>query len=135
MDLKLFSITLLILIALYIRLTAKVIGFRQKNKIPTGDNNEIKFRNAIRSHANCAEYLPILLLELYIMSSLNVNAIIFSILCLAAIGGRVLHAYGLNHLELKTPAIYKGRIYGMVLTFFCLATSALMILIYSFQLV
>jgi uncharacterized membrane protein YecN with MAPEG domain len=132
MDLKLFSTTLLMLITLYIFLSVKVIKLRQKNKLPTGSNDEIAFKNAIRAHANCAEYLPLILLELYILSHFEVNVLVFSVLCMTAIAARAFHAYGLNVQELKNPPIYKGRKLGMILTFFCLITSAMLIFIYSF---
>ena len=131
MNFQLFSLTLIMLISFYIVLSFNVIRFRRQNRLPTGDNNEIKFRNAIRSHANCGEYLPLLLLELYILTQLDVNVFLFGALCLAAICGRFIHAYGLNFHETRVPAVFTGRQVGMVLTFACLIVSGVAIFFYG----
>lgn len=134
LNLKLFSATLFLLVVFYVGLSANVIRWRRLTKISLGDKHNHMLQRAIRAHANCAEYAPLILLELFVLTTLGINSILMAVLCLALIAGRVIHAYSLTDSELQEPPRYWGRITGMMLTFFCLFISALTILIYTLKL-
>lgn len=129
---KIFSITLLLLVSLFIFLSAKIIFLRRKNKISIGHNNTPEFENAIRAHGNFSEYTPLALLEIFILTQLHVNPFIIVLLCITILCGRISHAIGLNYFELKKSPNFRPRIIGASLTFFSLILGALSIFISAF---
>lgn len=132
LDLKLFAITLFILVIFYLGLSINVIRQRRINRVAIGDQNNPNLLRAIRAHANCAEYAPLILLALYVLEKLHINPLFMAVLCIAFLIGRVTHAFGLICLELQQPPRFWARSIGMSLTFLCLLISAITILIYSF---
>jgi uncharacterized membrane protein YecN with MAPEG domain len=128
-NIKIFSITLLLLTSLFLFLSRKIILLRRKNKISIGHNNTPEFENAIRAHGNFTEYTPLMLLEIFILTELHANLFIITFLCVMILCGRVSHALGLNHFELKKVPNYRPRIIGMSLTFCSLLLSAIVIFI------
>lgn len=132
MDIKIVSATLFLLVLLYFYLSAKVALFRYKYRIEHGHDNTPKFKKSVRAQANFGEYTPLILLELFILSTLNANSMLLGILSCMIIIGRIFHAYGLITLELRNPAVYWGRSAGIMLTFVCMIGSAISILFYAF---
>lgn len=110
---------------LYLWLAARVIFYRRAQKISLGDKGDPEMRQRMRTHANCAEYMPIgviltLLLELQGLPGWAVHAS-----GLVLLMGRLLHAIGL----LGHPMNFKLRSLGMAMTLTQIATSALVLVI------
>lgn len=105
---------------LIVKLSLNVINLRRKHKIKLGDGQIAELTNAIRTQANATEYLPIALL---LLVALEVNSssklLLHALGCLLLIG-RVLHAWGLSHDEMKY------RVLGMQITLFWIIGVALL---------
>src|SRR3989339_2175627 len=132
LDLKLFAVTLFIFVIFYVYLSVNVIRQRRLHKIAVGDQNNMDLLRAIRAHANCGEYAPLIFLELFILVTLQANSTLMASLCVAVLIGRFAHAYSLTCLELKQPPRFWARGIGMMLTFLSLLIGALVILICTF---
>lgn len=122
MDISITPIYASLLALLYIWLATRVISYRRQNRISLGDNDDPELRQRIRTHANCAEYVPVgvilmLLLELQGAPDWVVHA---SGLCLLV--GRISHAIGLQ----AHPMNFHQRTIGMALTLTQIGMSALL---------
>ncbi len=83
--------------AIYIYLSFAVIFKRREYKVGIGDGGEKHLSQAIRVHANFAEYIPFALV-LMLMAEMNqANHLLMHIVGVALIIARILHAFGLNH--------------------------------------
>lgn len=91
-------------------LSFRVIGRRQAAKVSLGTGGDAELEIRTRAHGNASEYIPITMLGLFVLASIDapmwmINAIggVFTL-------GRVLHAIGLS------ATIAPARAGGMVLT-------------------
>lgn len=87
-----------------------------------------KFHAKLRAHGNSAEYLPIALLGLYVLSVSAIHYLLILCLGFVLMFGRTVHAFGLIHFEQKKPPNFSGRVIGMACTFTCILTSVLCLL-------
>ncbi|BDX01481.1 hypothetical protein MACH16_02290 [Marinomonas pontica] len=113
-----------LLVFLYIFLSFRVIKLRMKYKVGIGDGDHPLLTRAIRVHGNFAENVPFALLLLWMYESLPGAPILVHLMGALLCIGRLIHAYGVS--QEKEPLIYRQG--GMMITFFILCTTALLIL-------
>ena len=77
--LKLTAIYAAILTFVYVKLTLNVINLRRQNEVSLGDGGREDLQQAIRSHGNFAEYVP---LGLILLGCLEANHIHWTIILL-----------------------------------------------------
>ena len=77
--LKLTAIYAAILTFVYVKLTLNVINLRRQNEVSLGDGDREDLQQAIRSHGNFAEYVP---LGLILLGCLEANHIHWTIVLL-----------------------------------------------------
>lgn len=77
--LKLTAIYAAILTFVYVKLTLNVINLRRQNEVSLGDGGREDLQQAIRSHGNFAEYVP---LGLILLACLEANHIHWTIVLL-----------------------------------------------------
>ncbi len=83
-------------------------------------------------HANFAEYVPLGLLLIYFVETTGAEARLLHSLGVALLAGRLVHAYGVSHVNEK----FVFRTAGMGLTLGVLITAAVRLLaVYTFALV
>ena len=110
--LKITAIYAAILTFVYVKLTLNVINLRRQNQVSLGDGGRDDLQQAIRSHGNFAEYVP---LGLILLGCLEANHIHWTIVLLLGglfTAGRLYHAKAF--LE-ATPNI-EFRVQGMKYT-------------------
>ncbi|ENY71594.1 hypothetical protein G114_12283 [Aeromonas diversa CDC 2478-85] len=98
---------------LFLGLSAWVIRCRFRYRVSLGDGNEPVLRAAMRAHGNFAEYVPLVLL---LMGGGELTGAAMPMLHgigLLLLGGRLLHAVGVQQKRAPNPA----RQVGMVATF------------------
>ena len=111
-----------VLAAIFIFLSLRVIAFRRDNRVSLGDGGHSVLTNRIRAHANFNEYVPFTLL-LMMMAELGGTGVIWLHLTgLLLVIGRVLHA---GHL-LAFTRNFALRTAGMMMTFVALALAAVL---------
>lgn len=127
--LKLTAIYAAILTFVYVKLTLNVISLRRQHAISLGDGGRDDLRQAIRSHANFAEYVPI---GLILLGCLEANHIHWTIVLLLGgifTMGRLYYAKAF----LETTPNIDLRVKGMKYTLWGLqalaATNVVMIII------
>ena len=77
--LKITAIYAAILTFVYVKLTLNVISLRRQNQVSLGDGGREDLQQAIRSHGNFAEYVP---LGLILLACLEANHIHWTIVLL-----------------------------------------------------
>ena len=110
--LKITAIYAAILTFVYVKLTLNVISLRRENEVSLGDGGRDDLQQAIRSHGNFAEYVP---LGLILLACLEANRIHWTIVLLLGglfTAGRLYYAKAF--LEI-TPNM-ELRVKGMKLT-------------------
>jgi uncharacterized membrane protein YecN with MAPEG domain len=120
-------ITLLItgcLIIMQLVLTAIVIRDRRRSKVHIDSDGALVLERAIRAHANFTEVTPIFLISLLILELVDSYLWWVSILGVAFILGRILHATSLLG-EAALTETYPRRMLGMLLTLIPLMASAI----------
>jgi uncharacterized membrane protein YecN with MAPEG domain len=107
------TLTASVLAIFYVRLTFNVIRLRQKLRISLGTGGNADLERAIRAHGNFSEYVPIALILLGCLEINLAPALLVGPMGALLIGGRVVHAIGVN-----TPSqgAAKNRVRGMVIT-------------------
>jgi len=109
------SLTAAVLAALFIYLSFYVIGLRRRHRVAIGHGGHGDLERAMRVHANFAEYVPFALVLLTLCALRGLPTFLLAPLCIALIGGRALHAYGVSHENEN----FRFRIWGMMATFGC----------------
>ena len=118
--LKITAIYAAILTFVYVKLTLNVINLRRQNQVSLGDGGRDDLQQAIRSHGNFAEYVP---LGLILLGCLEANHIHWTIVLLLGslfTAGRLYYAKAF--LE-ATPNI-ELRVQGMKYTLWALQALA-----------
>jgi len=97
-------------ILLLLFLSFRVVGRRRSAKVSLGTGGDADLEIRTRAHANAAEYIPVTMLGLFVMTQFAVP-----LWAIHAVGGtftlgRVLHAYGLS------ASVSAARAIGMILT-------------------
>ncbi len=105
---------------LLVFLAFQVINQRREHKVALGDGDIETLRRARSAHANAAEYLPILLILLFLLEHNSTSQSLVHVCGLAMLSGRIVHA----HAILKSN--FKLRVLGMQITFGTLAVLILL---------
>ena len=119
------SITLFILTLVFVYLSLNAI------KVKHGDESEEAKKRANRAHGNFTEYTPFALILLIVLALQNITPILYFILCLALVIGRVLHAYGMITLESNETKQMWGRLWGMRFTLTTILACGILVFVYA----
>ena len=85
---------------------------RARHQIPDGDSGSAPLRQAIRAHANNAEYVPFVLIALGALESLGASPVLLHGLGGALTVARLAHAQGMYQRSGSSP----GRVAGAMIT-------------------
>jgi len=110
-----------LLAALYLVLSARVIGWRRVQQVELGHGEDPELLRRMRVHANFAEYVPFVLLLMALAENMSPPRPLLHLVGIMLVVGRLVHAYGLS----QTPHILRYRVWGMILTLSALGISAL----------
>lgn len=92
-------------------LALNVSKVRIQNKVSLGDGDNKVVRGAIRAHGNAVEYIPIILILLFIYELQGGNLIVLWVMGAMLVASRFFHAWGmLRH-------IFIFRRYGATVTY------------------
>ncbi len=110
-----------LLAALYLILSARVIGWRRSQRVELGDGEDSQLLRRMRVHANFAEYVPFALLLMALAENMTAPRPLVHLIGIMLVVGRLIHAYGLS----QTPQILRYRVGGMMLTLMALGIAAM----------
>ncbi len=110
-----------LLAALYLILSARVIGWRRSQRVELGDGEDKQLLRRMRVHANFAEYVPFALLLMALAENMTAPRPLVHLIGIMLVVGRLMHAYGLS----QTPQILRYRVGGMMLTLMALGIAAM----------
>lgn len=110
-----------------IALSVTVIRHRFRAQIGIGVGEDQALQRAVRVHANFIEYTPLFLILLLLAEVVSQQAVLIHALGAAFLIGRISHAFGLS----QSAGTSAPRFIGMVLTFLCIAITALWLVIAS----
>lgn len=126
---KIFALTLLALVGLFMYLTANVILMRRKHQEPyTHQHKEREFMAAVSAQRNFIDYTVMSLLLIYLCVQYYVANWLIMLLCLSLVVGRFSHAYGILIAEQHKPMNLLPRQVGMTLTLLVIILSTLIFL-------
>lgn len=127
------AITIMLLTFLFLYLSKRVIMCRRQHQVPYAQAVESKaFQAAISAHRNFVDYTPFGMMILFLCLLQTINTFWFIFLCLNLLLGRYFHAYGLLKMEQRAKPSFKGRTWGMILTFNSILLSSMTLLYKSF---
>lgn len=106
---------------IYVTLSLWVVKIRVKQHIASGDKGDPVMANAMRTHANFSEYVPIGLILIALGEAQGMPAIGTHLLGAGLVLARLMHAFGMGRMP-HTPALRGG---GAALTFLVLLVAAL----------
>ena len=116
----------------FVLLSMNVIAGRQKYKTALLDGGHIPLRQRIRAQGNFAEYTPFFLIALGMAEYQGLGALWIHVLGIVFFVGRGLHTYSLLRAEHyegeKLITHINFRKAGMVITFTCLLTLAVILI-------
>jgi uncharacterized protein len=98
---------------------------RNKFRVGLGDGNQITLLQAIRAHANFAEYVPLALLAIVMLEATGHSRYLIHALGVALIVGRLCHAAGLLSAAGQTI----GRRIGTSLTWAVLIVAGILLIL------
>ena len=104
----------------------RVASLRRSKRVVLGDGDNAELRAMIRSHANFAEYVPIITLMVALLEASGSPALTIHLLMAALLVARVLHPIGM-HASPREPR-FLGRVVGITITIAVLIASAVLIL-------
>jgi uncharacterized membrane protein YecN with MAPEG domain len=113
-----------VLALLFVYLSVRTIRLRQRLRVAVGDGGKAELQRASRVHGNFAEYVPLALLLIFFIETEVYSGPMIHILGAALLVGRILHAYGVSHVEENLSF----RVSGVVLTFAVIIIAALVLL-------
>ena len=82
-------------------LALQTIKLRRANKVKLGDGGVAELQAAIRAHGNFAEYMPIVLILLFLLEYNGAHPVIIHIIGIAFMVGRYTHAKGILNYNLR----------------------------------
>jgi uncharacterized membrane protein YecN with MAPEG domain len=97
-------------------LSVLVTRARRRHKILLGDGANESMLRAQRAHGNAVEYVPIVLILLLTLASLQASMILIHVIGILLTFGRILHAIGLS----RSSTVSIGRSGGILLTWLAL---------------
>lgn len=110
---------------LFVYLCYRTINLRLRLKVAVGDGGNEELLRAMRVQANFAEYAPLAIILLMIMSLTDAPHLLLHLLGCLLVAGRFLHAYGVSHVNED----FRFRRTGMIATFFTILLSASWLLV------
>jgi hypothetical protein len=110
-----------LLAALYLVLSARVIGWRRVRRVELGHGEDAQLLRRMRVHANFAEYVPFAVLLMALAESMAPPRPLLHLVGIVLVVGRLMHAYGLS----QTPHILRYRAGGMMLTMTAIGIAAM----------
>ncbi len=116
-----------LLVLLLVFLSVRVVMARQKNRVVLGDGGHPEMILAGRVFGNAAEYIPVGVAALAVLTLLGLPAYAIQGVGAALFLGRLLHASGLTAGK-PTP----GRLGGMILTYLALIAAGAMLVVHAF---
>lgn len=105
----------------YVGLSSWVVKVRVSQKIASGDKGNPVMHNAMRTHANFAEYTPLALILIGFAELQGLPGKAVHILGALLLLARVMHGFGMGRMP-HTPALRGG---GAALTFLVILLTAL----------
>jgi uncharacterized membrane protein YecN with MAPEG domain len=111
----------------YVYLSLRVSRLRIMHQIGIGHGGVHELEQAIRTHGNFMEYVPLALILLIAAQLLDANFWLILVGSAALVVGRVLHAIGLSRTGGRTQA----RSIGIVLTYGVIALMSLTCIAYG----
>src|SRR5262245_3247614 len=115
---------LALLALIYAALAIDVIRLRAGGRTPFGDGGDTRLRNAIRAHANFAEYVPIVALMVALLEMSGASAFRVHLWMAGLLVSRLVHPLGLaGSLQFRI-----FRVGGVTLTLLVLIGSAIALL-------
>ena len=93
-------------------LSLLVVRARRKYGVQIGDGGNAALLRAQRAHGNAVEYVPIVLILMMTLASLQQSIWVIHAIGLMLTFGRILHGIGLN----QTAGLSVGRALGILLT-------------------
>jgi uncharacterized membrane protein YecN with MAPEG domain len=109
---------------LFFYLSVRTIGVRRRLQIGIGTGDSPEMLRAVRVHSNFAEYVPLVLVLVFLVESQGAPALLVHALGLCLLLGRCAHAYGVSQVK----ETFAFRITGMMLTFTALLGSCAFLL-------
>jgi uncharacterized membrane protein YecN with MAPEG domain len=109
---------------LLLALSIRVAMLRRRLRVPIGSDGPPEILRAIRVQANCAEYVPLALLLLFLLELARQPLWALHLLGAMLLLGRLLHAIGLG----ANPGVSFGRFTGIALTWTMMGVAALWLL-------
>ena len=97
---------------IFLALSVRVVSVRGSTKVMLGDGGDQTLLSRIRSHANFAEYAPLLLILLALVEYINGTNMLVQ-----AAGGTIVVARLFHAIGMARPAPNLFRLLGMVGTF------------------
>ncbi len=116
-----------VLAVMYVGLALAVVRQRFKLRVDLGDGQQPELIKAIRIHGNFAEYVPFLLVLMFIVEQQQAAAWQIHLLGVLTVGGRLLHLLGLS----QSSGTSIPRFFGMISTFAALLCAAALLLLSS----
>ncbi len=114
-----------LLALMFVGLALAVVRQRFKLRVGLGDGNQPELIKAIRIHGNFAEYVPFLLLLMFLLEQQQAAAWQLHVLGGLTLGGRLLHLVVL----LSSSGTSIPRFFGMIATFCALIIAAVLLLL------
>ncbi len=110
---------------IFFGLSLRIPRLRMRYRVGLGDGDVPVLRQAVRVHANFAEFVPFILVLMAFVELAGYSAWFIHFLGIVLVMARVLHAYGLSQSPNHSP----GRFIGTVLTLFTLMGCSLLLLL------
>jgi uncharacterized protein len=89
-------------------LALQAIKVRRANKVRLGDGGNFELQSAIRAHGNFAEYMPIVLIMLFLLEFNGAPVLVIHVIGIAFLVGRWKHAQGLLKNDLRKRVMGMG---------------------------
>jgi uncharacterized membrane protein YecN with MAPEG domain len=118
---------LAVLALIYAALAVNVIRLRAGGRTPFGDGGDTALRNAIRAHANFAEYVPMTALMVALLEMSGASPLRVHLWMAGLLLSRLVHPLGLA-AKPGSPPFRIFRIGGVTLTLVVLVGSAVTLL-------
>ncbi|MCD1626493.1 MAPEG family protein [Seohaeicola saemankumensis] len=103
---------------IYLVISGWVVRVRMQQKVFAGDKGDPVMANAIRVHANFAEYVPICLFLILLAEMQGAPSLALHLLGVALLVSRVMHALGMATLPHKSPLRGGGALLTFLVLFF-----------------
>ncbi len=117
-----------VLALIFFALSAWVVAGRAGTKINHGDGGDATLSRRIRTHANFAEYVPLILILVALLEARATSLYIIHALLLPLVIARALHPFGMVARE-KSPRQFACRGGSTLVTWVVLVVAAVLLLV------